>query len=102
MLILDWIRIHFKNALSSIWHRDSLFEHQRLTGAENLLHVTIIANGRAPVEYLIAKFADQLLFVQVKEPHKSFIDLENAKLPVIDGKRGSVTLSKTLVRNFSS
>jgi hypothetical protein len=53
---------------------------------ENFLHVTIIANGRALVEYLIAKVAHHLLFIHVKELPKSFIDFDNAKLPVINGK----------------
>jgi hypothetical protein len=79
--------MHFENELAPIRQGYALFEHPRFTSVKNLLHVAIIANGRALVEYLIAKSADYLLVVQVKELHEGFICLENAKLLVINAKR---------------
>jgi uncharacterized membrane protein len=79
--------MHFENTVAAIRRWDALFEHPRLTSSENLLHVAILANSRALVEYLIANLAEQLLLVQVKELHEGFIDLENAKILVINAKR---------------
>ena len=72
MGILDRVRMYFKNALSSIWQGDSLFQHPRFTVAKNLLHVTIVANGRALVKYLLAKLAHHhlLLYERTRERNK--------------------------------
>jgi hypothetical protein len=49
--------------------------------------MTIVAYGRALVECLIAKSADELFFRQLKEFLHGLICLDDTKITIINGKR---------------
>ncbi len=48
--------------------------------------MTIIANGRTVVKNLITRFANELVFRQLKEVHHRLIALENPEFTIINGK----------------
>jgi len=48
--------------------------------------MTIIAYGLALVEYLMARFSNELFFRQLKAVHHGLIALENPEITVVNGK----------------
>jgi hypothetical protein len=78
--------MHFENALAPIRRGDALFEYPRFTGAENLLHMTIIAYDLALVKYLVARSSNELFFRQLEEVLQGLICLDDPEFPVINGK----------------
>ena len=52
--ILDWVRVHFEDSLTSIRKKNPLFQHARFACFKDFFYMAFLAYGGAVVEYLIA------------------------------------------------